>query len=128
MLTLTTEHKEKLQAAHERGKGLEVVASQQPGVYYVRSGSDFNKLYQVTIWKEAGEVKTECSCPAGKYGDFCKHLGAAAKVYQDYLKAQQEPVAAIAYCKNPDCGAPATTDEGRCEACQLAFDRECLAA
>jgi hypothetical protein len=83
MLTLTTDHKEKLQAAHERGKGLEVVASQQPGVYFVRAESEPSKFYQVIIWKEAGEVKSECSCPSKKH--ICKHLAVAAKVYQDYL-------------------------------------------
>lgn len=42
--------------------------------------------YCVDLEESGGTVYSECSCPNGQYGNFCKHIVAAGLYLRDYLR------------------------------------------
>ncbi len=43
--------------------------------------------YQVKLWVEHGELESDCTCPMGEMGEFCKHCVATALVWADEAKS-----------------------------------------
>lgn len=43
--------------------------------------------YQVKLWVERGELESDCTCPMGEMGEFCKHCVATALVWADEAKS-----------------------------------------
>jgi uncharacterized Zn finger protein len=43
--------------------------------------------YQVKLWVEGDTLESDCSCPMGEMGEFCKHCVATALVWADEAKS-----------------------------------------
>ncbi len=92
MLTLTAFHKSKLEKALDRADGMEIIETAAKGVYFVQSTS--GNTYQVNVVKEAGQVHTSCSCPAGQHDLVCKHLASVLLVIKTEMQEKRAALAA----------------------------------
>src|SRR5215210_2185153 len=43
--------------------------------------------YQVKLWVEHDSLESDCTCPMGEMGEFCKHCVATALVWADEAKS-----------------------------------------
>ncbi|MGB7922325.1 MAG: DUF6880 family protein [Pyrinomonadaceae bacterium] len=70
--------------------------------------------YQVKLWVEHDSLESDCTCPMGEMGEFCKHCVATALVWADEAKSSSNQQSEKKIKKGTKAGAQTgTLDDAR---------------